>query len=593
MPRTFPSLSRALISGALCSAISLPRPARADEISQLKTPLAPAVNPLDARDDVTIKPLTQREFADAATGQISLLKEMRAWRNTLRGQGARRDWGLSLLGREKVALSLGQVAPSSLGGGAGLVAKWQRVEIGSTAQPKAIDEALAEFDSVWSGQDVKAQNPTQINWLRAQLLASKQAQVEVMAARATRVAATDARWRAGDFQSASAKFQLPAKWSLGADFSRAAVESNVQAATDKNLAARDGDAANAWGFAATGPIAHPFGVASASASWRQTDAGYVAPTAENAATGAENGALSLAQDLKIGALSGSLKFGAATRRLTEAESALAGQQLDQNSAQSAAQLRLALTPNLSVTGQGNWNTSAATRALIDQNRADDADASILTPTQARDLSRQLAGDLGVQWNFNKALSLAVTLGASSQDSHSENGETSTVSAQNDETRRALELRSKTGAGDLRLRFSQRARRNALATTNLTENSSAPISQWRIEAARPLLAGMRLKTILDYASDAVQNQSARRIEAQLQLARAARFDARYREGSLAPGLLSDEWSSIFAASNAAPKQMSARFGLGSAAAGSGLGFSLEMVRNQGALPDSYRVGVQFK
>ncbi len=580
----------------LCSAISLPTLARAAE----EKPFGASDTPAEVR------PISQREFADAATTQIEFLKELRAWRNTLRGNGAQRKWAFSPLGSEKLALSLGNVAPSAFGGGAGIAAGWKGLEIGSTAQPQAIDEALARFDSLLSGQDVKPQNPAQLNWFRARLSDAPRAQIEVMAARATRdfsvssqsvssQSVSSQKWRSGDFGSARAKFQLPAKWSLSGDFSRANVER-----ADEN------DAANAWGVTASGPIAHPFGVANASASWRSVGDGYVAPTAENGANGAENGGVEVAQDLKIGPLSGNLRFGAATQRRAEAETVRAGEELAQNRARSAAQMRFALTPNLSFTGNGEWNGQAATRAMIDGDKVDDETAiEDVKPVQAREMSRQLAGDVGVQWNFSKALSLAASLGLSSQDSHSQIGDFSNLAAQSDELRRALEVRQKSGAGDFRVRFSQRARKNAVSTANLSQNAAsdaanagaanagAPVSQWRVEAARPLFGGVRLKTILDFASDAATDQSARRIEAQLQLARAARLDARYREGNLAPGLMSDEWSSVFAASNSAPKQVSARFGVGSAASGAGLGLSLEMVRSQGALPDSYRVGLQFK
>lgn len=553
-----------------------------------------------------VRAISQREFADAATMEIGFLSALRAWRNTLRGAGARRDYGFSPLGNEKLALSLGNVAPPSFGGAAGIAAKWRGLEIGSTAQPRSLDENLTRFDTLLTGEktaNLQSSNRPQLNWLRAQLSDSPRAQVEIMAARAQRDSVDAGQsWRAGDFQSARAKFDLPARWSLSGDWNRAQIERDAKATGAESTQEIE---ASAWGIAAAGPLAHPFGVANARASWRDVGQNYVAPTTENGAVGARNGEVEIVQDLAIGPLAGKLNFGAATQRRSEIESALAGEELAQNRARSAAQMRLALTPNLSLTGNGQWNSAVATRALTDQKELgvteEEGATEIATPTQARELSRQLTGDVGAVWNFSKALSVAVSLGVSNQNSHSESGEVSTFGPQNDELRRALEVRRKSGASDLRVRFSQRARKIALA--NLSQSatpegtsqsaSSAPVSQWRIEAARPLLGSVRLKTIFDFASDAANDQSARRIEAQLQLARAARLDARYREGDLAPGLMSDEWSSIFAASGGAPKQWSARFGAGSAASGAGLGLSLEMVRSQGDLPDSYRVGLQFK
>lgn len=548
--------------------------------------------------DETVRPLSQREFADAATTQIGFLTSLRAWRNTLRGSGARRDWSLAPLQNQKLSLSMGNVAPSTFGGGAGMAAKWRGLEIGSTAQPQSVDELLARFDSLLTGenaQKLRAKNPTQWNWLRAQLADSPNLKIEVLAARASRDLAESSRnWSAGDFASAGATLRLPADWSLSGDFARAAVErKNGESDTART------DAASAWGLEAAGPLAHPFGVARASAHWRGVGEGYVAPTEENGAAGVQNGGAELAQDVKIGPLSGHLNFAANTRRRDTPESARAGDQLEQNSARSAAQMRLALTPNLSLTGQGQWDTLAVTRALSDETQSSDTaapdalDAAQGRDSQARDLSRQLVGDVGVQWNFSHALSLSASLGASSQNSRSEVGETLSLGPQSEEMRRALELRQRSGQSDFRVRFSQRARKNVPATGNLSENALAPVSQWRLEATRPLVGSVRLKTILDWASDAAKGQSARRIEAQLQIARVARFDARYRQGNLAPGLMSDEWNSVFDASNSALKQWSARFGAGSAASGAGLGLSMEIVRSQGAVPDSYRVGLQFK
>ncbi|PQV63388.1 hypothetical protein B1R32_11243 [Abditibacterium utsteinense] len=549
------------------------------------------------------RPISQREFADAASKEIGILASLRAWRDTLRGNGMQRTFQAAPLRGEKLGLSLGGVAPSEFGGGAGVAARWNRLEIGSTAKPQALEEVLAHFDSVLTGEKVAAPSQAmQLNWLRARLSESKNAQIDISMARASRDLPDSAtQWRGGNFQQARANFKLPAQWSLSGNYGRAELENR---AATKNEGKSD---ASAWGVDAAGPIAHPFGVATARANWREVGDGYAAPTDANGALGAKTGALEIAQELKIGRLSGNLRFGANTRERAETETARAGDELEQDQTQSAAQVRLALTPNLSFTGNGNWNSALTERALIDQNLAlstkneanndsqsnsENADApdALITPAQARELSRQLAGDVGMQWNFSKALSLSVSLGTSSQDAHREIGDASQDGAQSDELRRALELRRKAGQSDFRLRFSQRARRDGVSTSNA---SGADISQWRMEAARQIIGNVRLKTIFDFSSDAKNDQNARRIEAQLQLARAARFDARYREGNLPSGLMSDEWSSVFEGANTAPKQWSARFGAGSAASGAGLGLAVEVARSQGNVPDLWRVGVQFK
>jgi hypothetical protein len=105
--------------------------------------------------------------------------------------------------------------------------------------------------------------------------------------------------------------------------------------------------------------------------------------------------------------------------------------------------------------------------------------------------------------------------------------------------------------------------------------------------------MRLKTILDVAEDAQNEQNAHSIEAQLQLARAARLDARYRQGYLPQGLLGGDAGSVFGAPDGAARGWSTRFNAGSAAGGNGLGLALEYARSAGSNPDSWRVGVQIK
>ncbi|MBW3637041.1 MAG: hypothetical protein KY445_11370 [Armatimonadetes bacterium] len=514
------------------------------------------------------RPLTQREFADAASTELGFLASLRAWRETLRGGGAapRRDFSGATIFGEQITVSLGRVDAPTLRNGTGLAARWNGLEVGTTAQPEALSEAIARFDSLMLGAKVAVPDQTEMTWLRARPVQSQDAEVELSLARGQRDmrAGEGEEWRAGTFAGARARFNLPAKWSLRGDVTRAQIE--------------DQNAAISWGMDAAGPVSHPFGVARARLGWRDVDAGFATLSDSRGAIGGSNGALEIVQDVALGPVAGSLKLGAEERQ--SGATPATGQETEAQRARSEAQMRLKVTPNLSLRAGGQWQMDTTTRvaSVLD-------DEEVPSPA-ARDWAQQTGGDVGVEWKFSPALSLSVSAGASRRQALAA-GETPNQGAATEEERRAVEVRHRAGDADFRVRLAQRARRDDLSV------SGAPISQWRVEAAHPLVGGMRLKTILDVADDAQNGQNAHSIEAQLQLARAARFDARYRQGNLPQGLLSSEWKSAFNTPQSATQQWAARFNAGSAAGGTGLGLALEYARSAGSNPDSWRVGVQIK
>ncbi|HEX8463668.1 MAG TPA: hypothetical protein VF627_03535 [Abditibacterium sp.] len=544
-------------------------------VSALAQPMSEWQKPVE----IESRPITQREFAEAATSQFSFLSELKSWRDTLRGSGvrARREFSGLEVGGAKLGFSLGQVAPPLLGYGAGVAAKWNAFEVGTTAQPAALNQVLARFDEALSGEEQKPLEAPQVTWLRARPLQSKRADVEISLAQGRRdlLAGEGEKWLDGRFQSARARLALPAKWSLSSDFTRAQLDTQKEAASS-------------WGLDASGPISHPWGEARAKANWRAVEDGFATLSNPQGAQGGQSGAVEIAQDVAVGVVSGSVKVAANTRARAEIEKARVGEEIEAQNAQSEAQLRLKLTPNLLVTGQGRVQMQGTQRLV---SAAGEGQNGVISPAQARELAQNYAGDVGLQWKFSKALSVAVSTGTSRQRQQKEAGEMWNDGPASDENRRALEVRHQSGTNDFRVRLAQRARR----ARGGSGQSDAEISQWRIEAARPLLLGVRLKTIVDMARDAQNDQNARRIEAQLQLARAARFDARYREGNLPGGLLADEWSSAFENTNSSSKQWAARLNTGSAAsAGAGFGLALEYARGIGTLNnDSWRIGVQFK
>jgi hypothetical protein len=573
-----PFASRSLI--ALCGTTLLVADARAQQ--QFSPFSAPTTVP------AATGPVSQRQFAEAATTQFSFLSTIRGWRDTFRGTGstARREFKPRPFGKQ-FGLSLGQVAPPIVGGGAGLVASYSNFEIGTTAQPQAINKLLTSFDSMMTGEDLTAPDQTQMSWLRARPIKTKNTELELSMSRGRRdlQGGKGEKWLDGSFQNARLRMNLPARWAMTGDFTREKLDHQEEAA-------------ESWNVNARGPIAHPFGVAQATVNVSDVAAGYASLSDPNPVAGQKKGEVEVVQDMAIGPLKGNLRVAANKRERAE-DNARVGEEIEAGGARSQAQVRVALTPNLSLISSGMAQFDTVTRALQDQNAAAattgaplaEAGASsdaLLSPLQARELSQQLAGDVGVEWKFSKELSFALSAGTSRAQAKSEAGQLWNNGPASAEDRHAIEVRHKSNGADFRVRLAQRARRDLRAS-----GATSEISQWRIEAARRLVGSVSLKTIVDFADDDQTDQEWRRYEAQLQLSRAARLDARYREGSLTPGLLSDEWGSTFANADNNARQWSARFNAGSAAAGNGLGLALEYARSTGATPDQWRVGVQFK
>jgi hypothetical protein len=531
-------------------------------------------------------PVSQRQFAEAANSQISFLGALRDWRDTFRGSGKapRRELAPKSLGKQ-FGFALGSVAPPIVGTGAGIAARYSLLEVGSTAQPGELTDLMARYDSMVTGDKVAAGDQTQMTWMRARPIQNKNTDLELSMSRGRRDMQGGAgeNWLSGNFQNARLRLNLPHKWALNSNLTREKLETQEET----NMA---------WTVDANGPIAHPFGVATARVNITDVDAGFATLADPNAAVGQKKGEVEVAQDVKIGPVSGNLRLAANQRERAE-DNAKTGEEIKAGGARTQAQMRLAVTPNLALISSGSAQFDNLTRALQDQTATPAPAATdqitgdaLLPPSQARELNQQLTGDVGVEWKFSKALSVALSTGTTRGRGQRENGELWADAPGSDEDRHAVEVRHKTNAADLRVRLAQRARRE-LAGGN--SSVAADISQWRIEASRRLIGSVHLRTIVDLASDDKTDQDWHQYEAQFQLARAARFDARYRDGTLAPGLLSNEWNSAFSAPDSSPRQWSARFNAGSTAAGNGLGLALEYARSVGSAPDMWRVGLQFK
>ena len=166
--------------------------------------------------------VSRLDFVNAAGAQINFLNELRGWRDTLRGSGASPSRNLYAWKNQSLGASfaVGKIAAPTLSGlgfsgdnGAGLRANfdskaWGTLEIGTSFRPKALGEALTEFDGALSGQDVKAAPANTAHYLRAKPRLAQNLDLEISALRATR--GTDGQ--NGNFLSGKGQLKLPGNW---------------------------------------------------------------------------------------------------------------------------------------------------------------------------------------------------------------------------------------------------------------------------------------------------------------------------------------------------------------------------------------------
>ena len=540
-----------------------------------------------------IKTIEQSQFSDAATQQFSVVAGLRQWRDTLSGQGkfASRDlMNGEILGSD-AKFSLGRVAPPTLAGvsaNAGVSAQWGALEIGSTLRPRELDESLAEFDRALTGTKSGVAEAQNVTWLRAKPVRGKNGNLELNVSRAARdVAAGEAvQMHEGTFIGAGGDIHLPLNWKLNGNYALAALD---DAKTDKS----------SWSAQLGGPLKHPLGRADVQVEWSETDAGYSTLSQSNI-NGGNAGAARVTQNIVTDWLSGQLNLAATQRQRGNRDAANTGDELENRDASGAADLKLKVTPNLSLKANGTLGAAQTVRAgddfaaSLQAGAPDAATATEATQTQG--------GDVGVEWNGNK-LAFAATIGTSQtlgwRDAASD-AAVWTPFNESQENRVGFELRHTDKSGTWLAKYATRARDDAsLADWQRLETV-------RLQAQRPLFFGMKVNTIVDLArggdaSWADAGGVARRVEAQLQFNRAARVDLNFRDGAALPnGWLSDPLSAPFRPSgagvwNTGDKEFGARINAGSAAGGQGFGLAVEYARQQasGKDNDQWRVGLTWK
>ena len=539
------------------------------------------------------KTVERSQLTDVATQQFSLVAGLREWRDTFDGRGkfAQRDLMKGEFLGSGAKLSLGRVAPPTIAGvgGAGVTAQWGALEFGSTLRPREMNEALADFDEAMTGKKVALADEQNVTWLRAKPFQGKDADLELNLSRAARdIAKGDAvKMREGTFIGANGGVRLPLKWKINGTWTQANLDETKQSN-------------ESWNAKLGGPIQHPLGEARAEIEWRETDAGYTTLN-QSDKNGGTAGAARVTQEIKTDWLTGQLKVAATQRERGNLEAAKTGDTLENRDANGAADLKLKVTPNLSLKATGTLGAAQVVRAgddFAESLQTGAAETALLTEeTQTQ------GGDVGVEWKLNKALAFAATVGTSQTLGWREDGSDAAVWTpfnQSEENRLGFELRHRDKAGSLLAKYATRERDDeSLADWQRLETL-------RLQAERPLLFGLKVNTIVDLArggdaSWSDEESVARRVEAQLQFSRAARVDLKFRDGAALPGSwLSDPLSAPFrptggTAWNAGDREWGARINAGSAAGGNGFGLAVEYARQErsGGDNNQWRVGMTWK
>ena len=541
-----------------------------------------------------IKPIDQSQFADAATQQFSLVAGLREWRATFDGQGkfASRDLLKGQMLGNDAKFSLGRVAPPTLAGvsaGAGVMAQWGALEVGSTLRPREFDQALADFDRALDGKKAGVADAQNVTWLRARPFKSKTGDLELNLAQAQRdVAAGEAvKMSGGTFMGAGGGLNLPMNWKFNGNYALASMK---EAREDKS----------SWNAKLGGPLRNPLGAANVEVEWRDTEAGYTTLN-QTDPNGGSAGAARLTQEIKTDWLSGKINLTATQNERRNLEAAGAGDTLGNRAANGTADLTLKVTPNLSLKAGGALGAAQVVRAGKEFAASLQTDAE--TNALLTEETSTQGGDVGVEWNLNSQLAFAATVGTSQTLGWRDDPSASaawTPFNQSEENRIGFQLSHRDKAGTLLAKYATRARDDdSLAEWQRLETVS-------FQVQRPLFLGMKVNTIVDLAhgNDASwsdQNSVARHVEAQLQFTRAARIDLKFRDGAALPNQwLADPLSAPFRPTsggvwNAGDKEFGARINAGSAAGGQGLGLALEYARQEssGKDNDQWRVGVTWK
>jgi hypothetical protein len=557
-------------------------------------------SPLNQNTQTATPAVTRRDFAAALGQQVTALGFINDWRDTLRGTGRwpQRSFALGA-GGQQVKLSIGrQTLPAFALGGwnssqTGGEVRLGRIAFGTTRHPGSLQKALLAYDKLITDEEIEpTAADTYMSWLSARPIESKAGSVDLILARGMSAGAERSLWGArGDWQ-------LPAQWKMRGEW----LASRTPNADDPAIA---------WRMNLDGPVAHPWGIARASAQIGETENGFT-PYSGNAPATGLNGKLALQQDVKVGEISGALKVShnqtaystdAAPTEALPTDSSLNAMVRGQAQTESSANLRWKLTPALSVTAKGSvkngwrqFELPASGSPAVTAESQPGSTPSGETAAEAQTVASSLlqSGDVGLELKVSPTVALTVSTGTTVDKAALHQQDAVQDLARRGENRIALGIKRKSRKSLLGVELTRHER------DDLLPGATDKISQsLRIEAERDVLPLLRVRGVVSLSDDDTitpstgvllfdpqRSELARRnAEAQFTLKSLARLDLRY----------SDWNDSTQTASPRTPGEYGVKLNMGSAAEGSGLGLALEYARKYEPANDlkTWRIGVTFK
>ncbi|MDQ3815958.1 MAG: hypothetical protein M3347_18770, partial [Armatimonadota bacterium] len=511
------------------------------------------------------QPVSRGAVMNALTGQMPVLGSLRDWRQTFQGTGVAPQREIKLLSGDTIVLGIGaRPLPTSalagLGGTAlALGLKLGRVSIGSMAPVAAINRAFRGYDELMAdtGQPrprAKAQPKDQasLTWLTARPLESQAGNLDLLLARGRRdvtpAKAPNKKFINGTVWGGNGRLNLPQQWKLHGEW------------MNSRLAAQD--AAQAWNAALDGPVRHPWGIVKMNVAYGVSESGFTSLTNGQPQLGRRSSEVTVEQGVAMGDVSGTTRVAFVQTRqpdLTELSPATPRQS---DTLESAANLRLKVTPSVAVT------TKATHRTAI-QEMAPDAPV-------AEKLIEHNDGEVGLELKVSKVLAVTMGVGQTrvANDVVAPDATAPTATLLNDEDRVTVGLQHRTRRGALGVQLASK-----LASDNLNHQSETRTESWNLEAERQLFSWLRLKGGLrlaaqdDLVRQLADDRADRRAEAQIALPILGRFNLTYSEWEKRQSLLGASPLNSLAPLDAA-HEYGVKYNLGAREGQAGWGLSLQ-------------------
>ncbi|HEX8552901.1 MAG TPA: hypothetical protein VF681_15260 [Abditibacteriaceae bacterium] len=539
-------------------------------------------------------PLSHRDSMNAIANEVSVLARLRDWRGTLNGTGnhATRRWAMASLGNQKLQLAFGAHALQSISLLAlpttvsGTSLQLGRVSAGSTWRPRELDELAQNFDGLMTGKATPQTNAPRWAWIAARPIEHESGNLDLLFAQKSH------NGNDRNFSGARGEWNAPLRWKLRGEVSQSGEETAD---------------ARAWKLDANGPILHPWGEANASAQWQSTQSGFL-NASESSAEAARRRSLAIQQDIAAGDISGTAVFSLAQAQ--PMSEFISDELALREEAEGKANVRWRLSPSFAVIG-GHSRKAVAQRRKTEVVNTEIPTAEPATEaplgnedspatetalsSQVWDIAQENHGEAGIEWRMSRSLALKATAGQTRIARSMEGaGMEHSLASTEERNRLALGLERRTNGGAWSIGF---ARQLQAAQTNLdkfNEPTGAQTDSVQLAGERNLGPGLRIKGALGLANaltleeQLLESRTTRSVEAQWSLD-VGRLDLRVGDSNGVK--LAGAGSQLDGT-----REWAARFNLGSAAKGNGLGLALEYSRrdDQSAKDSAmWRVGVTYK